>query len=155
MFAEGGAKARMNALPTKGEMEISDREAHLRGLYRLIDPREKERLKRAFESIKSRERWLRRLFHQIEMHPEFAEEPPRGSRDEDSLFKALRDLGAPEMCYVIASDSDMDDSFQSLRQILTIAYVEFAHGTILSCIPGKLALFRTAYPHKHFIVHRH
>ena len=131
-----------------------DRTAHMRGLLRLIDPSETARAKIAFSTVKGREKWLRRLLHQIEMHPDFAVEPVKGQRDRDSLLRALQALGAPENCYIIASDSDLDDSFHSLPYTLEAAYWEFGHGTILSCIPGKLALFRSAFPHRNFIVHR-
>jgi len=95
------------------------------------------------------------------MHPRFTSEPARGNRDSDSLLKILKKLGAPKECYIIASDDgpnyeahEFDDSFRSLQDTLENAYREFSHGTILSCVPGKLALFRTAYPFKNFIVHR-
>ncbi|MGB0506354.1 MAG: hypothetical protein ACPGGK_09170 [Pikeienuella sp.] len=137
-----------------GGIKISDRELHLVGLSKLIEPTEKQHLRRAFATQNSREKWLRRLCHDIEMHPDFSNEPPRGSRDENSLFKRLIDLGAPQSCYVIASDSDLDDSFQPLHTMIATAHLNFNHGTILSCVPGRLALFRTAHPCKHIIAHR-
>jgi len=88
------------------------------------------------------------------MHPDYSKEAPRGSRDEESLFKILRDLGASENCYIVASDHEFDDSFQSLNSVLKDSYADFGHGTILSCFPSKLALFKTAFPHKSIIVHR-
>lgn len=137
------------------ELRPLDREAHIAGLFKLIDPVEKDRMKRAFETSKSRKKWLqRRLSHRVTMHSDYSKEVPRGKRDEVSLLNILRDLGAPEECYLVASDHEMDDSFQSLAFMFAEKYAEFGHGTILSCIPGKLALFKTAFPHKSFIVHR-
>ena len=132
-----------------------DRETHTAGIFKLIDPIEKDRMSRAFETAKSRRKWLhKRLAHSVEMHPNYSEEAPRGSRDEESLFNILRDLAASLECYVITSDHDIDDSFQSLNSVLKDRYAEFGHGTILSCLPGKLALFKTAFPHRSIIEHR-
>lgn len=137
------------------ELLSLDRNIHLTGLLKLIEPSEKDRAKRAFETRKSRAKWLeKRLSHSVGMHPEYTKEAPRGKRDEASLLSMLRDLGAPEECYIVASDHEIDDRFQSLSDVLENRYAEFGHGTIFSCIPGKLALFRSAYPHKSFIIHR-
>lgn len=137
------------------ELRSMDRDTHIVGLLRLIDPVEKDRMKRAFETAKGRTKWLhKRLAHQVEMHPDHSNEIPRGERDEESLLNTLRKLGAPEECYVVASDHATDDSFQSLSILITERYAEFGHGTIFSCLPGKLAFFKTAFPHKRIIVHR-
>ena len=134
---------------------------HMQGLMRLLDPNEKARAKQQFAADNGREKFQRRLRHQINMHPDFTTLPPKGQRDEAALLAALRKLGAPVLCYVIASDDGpdfaphvLDDGFHPLAETLEQAYCAFSHGTILSCIPGQLALFRSAFPHKHYIVHR-
>lgn len=137
------------------ELPTLDRNAHLTGLLKLIEPNEKDRARRALATTESRSKWLeKRLSHNVEMHPEYTKEVPRGQRDGESIINILRDLGAPQECYIVASDHESDDSFQSLSDVLTNRYAEFWHGTILSCIPGRLALFKTAPPHKSFIVYR-
>ena len=46
-----------------------DRETHTAGIFKLIDPIEKDRMSRAFETAKSRRKWLhKRLAHSVEMH---------------------------------------------------------------------------------------
>ena len=136
-------------------MKLLDRDTHVKGLLRLIDPDEKDRMVRAFETKKGRTKWLhKRLAHSVKMHPHYSSEVPRGERDEESIVNALRKFGAPEECYVIASDHEVDDSFQSLSLLLKLRYAEFGHGTIFSCRPGKLALFKTAFPYKSIIVRR-
>jgi hypothetical protein len=130
------------------------RDEHLKGLLRLIEPGEKDRAKRLLASEKGRAKWLTRLLHNIDMHPDFSLEPPRGERSDDYVLARLRQLGASHQCYVVASDSDLDDSFQSLEAMVRGAGNLFGHGTILSCVPGKLALFRNAYPYQTLIVHR-
>ena len=67
----------------------------------------------------------------------------------------LRRLGAPASAYVIASDvPELDDTFRDLEQLVGTELYGCGHGTIVSCVPGKLALFRTAWPHEHLVVHR-
>jgi hypothetical protein len=127
---------------------------HLKGLLRLIGPNKKDRAKRQLASEKGRAKWLKRLHRNISMHPEFSSEPLRGERSNDHLLTTLRRLGAGQQCYVVASDSHLDDSFQSLENMVHQAGTLFGHGTILSCIPGILALFRQPYPNHTLIVHR-
>ncbi len=130
------------------------RDEYLKGLPWLIEPGEKERAKRLLASEKRRAKWLTRLLHNIDMHPDFSTEPQRGERSDDHVLARLRQLGASQQCYVVASDSNLDDSFQSLENLVRGAGNLFGHGAILSCVPGQLALFRNAYPHQTLIVHR-
>jgi hypothetical protein len=129
-------------------------EQHLKSVWRLVDPLESERVNRLLPNPKNRDKWLKKLAHSVSMHPKFSIEPPKGARDPDALLAALRALGASDVCYVIASDSGLDDSMQDLGAMIRDASEHFGHGTILSCIPGKLAMFRTAWPHRQFVVHR-
>jgi hypothetical protein len=127
---------------------------HLNGVPRLVDPDEADRAKRMLGNPRTRDKWLKKLTHSVSMHPTFTSEPPKGERSPAALLVALRALGAPDYCYVVASDSELDNSIQDLGIMIRDALERFGHGTILSCVPGRLALFRTAWPHKHFIVHR-
>ena len=131
-----------------------DRINHLRGLLRLIDPEEVERFKRKVLMGGSRDRWLRQIAHRIPMHTDFTSEPEKGSRDMDSLLVRLRALGAGSTCYIVSSDGSLDDTFQDTEYAVLRAPWLFTHATILSCIPGELALFRTAMPIRHLVVHR-
>jgi hypothetical protein len=131
-----------------------DRDDHLRGAFRLLDPLEIPRAKRHLLKGGARDRWLRQIAHQMPMHPDYTTEPPNGSRDMDSLLASLRGLGAGRRCYVVAAHSDLDDTFQDTEYAVLRAPWLFTHSTILSCIPGELALFRTALPIRHLIVRR-
>jgi hypothetical protein len=122
-----------------------DRDAHIKGLLRLLDPGIKDRAGRLLTTAKGRSKWLERLCHNISMHPEFTMQPPRAERSDNAILQRVRQLGAPSKCYVIASDnSDLDDTFQDLDLMVRDADKLFGHGTILSCLPGKLAVFRDA-----------
>jgi hypothetical protein len=55
-----------------------------------------------------------------------------------NLAEILRAMGAPETCHVIGGEHDGKDMelLTALKQI-----VGYGTGTVLSCIPGKLAYF--------------
>jgi len=55
-----------------------------------------------------------------------------------NIAEILRAMGAPETCHVIGGECDGEDMdlLTALKQI-----VGYGTGTVLSCIPGKLAYF--------------
>ena len=129
-------------------------EQHLNGLLLLIHPDERTRAKRQLATAKGREKFLDHLRHNFEMHPDHTVEPDKGKRDPDSLLAALREKGAGADCYVVASDRDFDGTMQPLEEMVRRAADVFYHGTIFSCVPGKLALYKQAVPHGTVLVHR-
>jgi hypothetical protein len=133
---------------------MTERSEHMQGLLRLVNSNDKERVERWIQNPRGREKLLEWLAHKGGLSAQYSAEPPRGQRDGESLLSAMRRLGAPPTCYVISSDGRLDDTFGDLAHVLTLALVDFTHGTIISAIPGKLALFRSAYPHRHLIVQR-
>jgi len=62
---------------------------------------------------------------------------PRYQRPSE-IAKILRGMGAPETCHVIGGERDGEDIdlLDALEEI-----VGYGTGTVLSCIPGKLAYF--------------
>jgi len=63
-----------------------------------------------------------------------------GGQSPDSIHLLLKSRGAPNRCYVISTDLELDQSEKELR-----AAIEAADGgtTILSCIPGRLGYFES------------
>jgi hypothetical protein len=55
-----------------------------------------------------------------------------------NIADILRAMGAPESCHVIGGEYDGEgmDLLTALKQI-----VGYGTGTVLSCVPGKLAYF--------------
>lgn len=136
-------------------MSREPRLEHLHGGLRLIDPVEVERARRELLGETGRGKFLSRLCHGIAPHPAYASALRRGQRSADAMLERLRKLGAPAACYVIASDHPaLDDTFLDLESLLSTELYRCHHGTIVSCIPGRLALYRTAWPHQHLVVHR-
>jgi len=126
----------------------------MRGLLRLVGQDDKPRVKPWIAIASGRSKLLRSLEHGTGLDDRFSHEPPRGERANESLLRKMRGFGAPKSRYVISSDGRLDDTFCDLEDVLTVELGNFTNGTIISAIPGKLAFFRSAYPHRHFIVHR-
>ena len=125
---------------------MTDRDAHMTGLLRLVAPSEKSRFKRWIATPKGREKLLKAMRHGMVFDPRHCVEPPKGSRSDENLFKLMRQHGAPTQCYIISSDGYLDDTFQDLEHVMCIELANFSRGTLISSIPGKLAFNRTAYP---------
>ena len=134
---------------------MSDRDAHMTGLLRLVEPAEKPRFKRWSATPKGREKLLKAMLHGMVLDPRLCVEPPKGSRSKENLLKLMRQHGAPTRCYIISSDGYLDDTFQDLEQIIFNELGNFWHGTLLSSVPGKLAFYRTAgMNNRHLICYR-
>jgi hypothetical protein len=65
--------------------------------------------------------------------------PPRQQHAAD-IFQLLRLRGAPETCYALSEDSELDRREIPLSEALK-GVVGCGMGTFLSCLPGRLAYF--------------
>jgi len=65
----------------------------------------------------------------------------------------LKKKDAPERCYVISSSQNMDGLEMSLREALDQT-VGQGRGTVISCIPGKLAYFEGEEPNERYLLER-
>jgi hypothetical protein len=65
--------------------------------------------------------------------------PPSQPHKPD-ILEILKAKGAPDSCYALSEDDELDGKEISLRHALAFI-VGRGIGTFLSCIPGKLAYF--------------
>lgn len=67
-----------------------------------------------------------------------------------NIADILRAMGAPETCHVIGGEHDGED-----MELLTAlkAIVGYGTGTVLSCVPGKLAYFEGEIRERFLLVH--
>jgi hypothetical protein len=63
----------------------------------------------------------------------------------------LRSLGSPEECHIIADTSDFDGKDVSLEDAVAIAD-QHDFGVVVSCIPGKLAVFKHESPSSLYVL---
>ncbi len=65
----------------------------------------------------------------------------------------LLQAGAPETCYVFSEWNELDTKEMKLDEALT-ACIGYGMGTVLSCIPGRLAFYEAEGPGQRFILQR-
>ena len=68
-----------------------------------------------------------------------SEDPP-SAQNPQAVAKLLRQKGAPDSCFVVSEDSRIDSKQMPLLAALE-QVIGYGMGTLISCIPGKLAYF--------------
>jgi hypothetical protein len=115
---------------------------HEEGLALFVEPSYRIRFRESFGDEKRRAKMLRELSHFARLDPRFAIEVATSRQRSTVLEPALRGRGAPDRCYLVSEDSQLDGREMSLTEALvetTDAGSEMA--TFISCIPGRLAYF--------------
>lgn len=88
---------------------------------------------------------LGRLNTKLDYLREFATEVP-GSQDyPEELEKLLRSHGAPDTCHVLVKGLRIDGRELPLREALNTICLHM-YGSVLSCLPGRLAYYRPEAP---------
>jgi hypothetical protein len=84
-------------------------------------------------------------------------EPPRKAGNStypsDMVECALRSRGAGATCYVISEAAGLDAKRLPLREALD-RVIGYGMGTLLSCVPGKLAFYEGEGPSDRCILER-
>ena len=102
---------------------------------------------------KRRRENLKLLAHFDALDPRWSHLIPGESQTAEAIAQVLRKKGAPETCYAISQHSDIDGCFINLSEVLdTIVGYEF--GTLLSCVPGRLACFEGEAAGQRFVLER-
>jgi hypothetical protein len=107
-----------------------------------IVPRKRARYLTLLESKRGRAKLLNGFNHCRDLDPRFAKEIPTGQQSANSIEALLRRKGAPDTCYVISDNRDIDGKEMSLPDAL-LETVGMDVGTLISCVPGKLAYFES------------
>lgn len=89
---------------------------------------------------KKRSKITSQLAHCKHLDPRYMVKIEGARSHPPEIEKWLKSKGAPSGCYVISENSRIDGEFMSLTLALK-ATVGYGMGTVLSCIPGKLAYF--------------
>jgi hypothetical protein len=98
-------------------------------------PERRERYRLLLRNPRRRKKALDTLNHNPPIDPRFAT-PVKSHLVEE----ALRQQGAPATCYVISAIPELDGREMALKDALQEA--EYGYwGTIIGCIPGRLALY--------------
>ena len=105
-----------------------------------IVPEKRARYLSLLESKRGRKKILNGFNHCHDLDPRFARRVPANQSSAESIAVILLRKCAPDTCYVMSDNPDLDGREMKLTDALSET-VGMDAGTLVSCIPGKLAYF--------------
>jgi hypothetical protein len=103
-------------------------------------------------SPKRRRSFVRELYHFRDFDPAVVVELP-SAMQSGGLLEELRRRGAGNTCYIMSAHAKVDGKTELLADAVSRVFA-FLDGTIISCVPGRLAYFEGEAPKNRFILHR-
>lgn len=100
----------------------------------------RDRYVEKISSPKKRTEFIQNLCHFADFDPRFIVKIAPPSQHPPNIESILRAKGAPETCLAISEQSSLDSKYLRLDAALK-EVVGGQMGTILCCIPGRLAYF--------------
>jgi hypothetical protein len=116
-------------------------------------PSKRQRYSELLEMKRGRDKIRFSLDHFKHLDPRFCWKIQPAQQNCAEILRILKGLGAPLVCYVMSSDSDLDGREMGLSDALA-SVVGRGQGTFISCVPGELAYFEGEEPHERYICHR-
>ena len=105
-----------------------------------IVPEKRSRYLTLLESKRGRSKLLSGFNHCSDLDPRFATLIPSNQQSATSIESLLRRKGAPDTCYVMSDNRDIEGREMSLSDAL-LETVGMDAGTLISCVAGQLAYF--------------
>ena len=93
--------------------------------------KKRRRIKELLASDKRRSKVLDMLYHFNDLDPRFIKDIPPREQFYEYIYKILKDNGAPDMCYIISSDRDIDKKYLKLSYALKLI-IASGEGTLIS-----------------------
>ena len=118
-----------------------------------VVPEKRARYLSLLESQRGRKKLLDGLNHCHDLDPRFAKLIPSNQQSEESIENLLRQKGAPDKCHVMSDNPDIDNREMALSDALSKT-VALDAGTLISCIPGRLAYFEMEGFDERYILER-
>ena len=103
-------------------------------------PARKERYLQFLKSATNRNKFRVELAHFKALNPRFVVHIPPGQQDHSAILELLAAKGAGARCRVISENRESDGQELDLGTTLGVT-LGGGMGTLISCIPGKLAYF--------------
>ena len=116
-----------------------------------ILPQRRGRYLSLLERRGGRDKWRRQLAHFSHWDPRFLR--PIETGNAAAIWKRLQDAGAPQTCYVFSEWDELDAKEMNTGEAVA-ACVGYGMGTVISCIPGRLAFYEAEGPGERFILQR-
>lgn len=114
-------------------------------------PAHRARFLSLLESKKGRDKLVRLLDHFDESNFQHAMRIPVDQQAAFEIEKLLRRKGSFEICHIMSTNHESDQKKLPLDHALK-ATIGNGFGTIISCIPGKLAYFEGEEPNERYIL---
>ena len=105
-----------------------------------FQPMKRERYLEMMAKPKRRQKVLRELAHFKSLDSRRCFSLPKGVHTPDEIATFLNKKGAPQSCWILSENPDLDGREMPLLQALKDV-VGHQMGTFLSCVPGRLAYF--------------
>jgi hypothetical protein len=118
-----------------------------------ITPAKRDRYLSLLESSKGRLKLAHGLNHCGDLDMRYAKLVPVGQQNVDAIEKLLRKKGAPALCHAMSSNPATDGQDMPLRKAVEET-VGQTMGTLISCVPGKLAYFELEDVGERYILQR-
>jgi hypothetical protein len=117
-----------------------------------IVPHKQARYSQLLPNPKRRRKLLDRLNHSDDVDVSKGTYFPH-QQDAAELESLLRTRGAGETCMVIGNGYTWDGREVSLREVLDALAMDDG-GVVVSCVPGRLALYRPEFPTRWWLLER-
>ncbi len=118
-----------------------------------IQPNKHERLINFLASPKKRRKATDSLYHMSDLNELHIVQIDLNGFTPHQVAQQLYDRGAPKTCRVISTNSRFDAKELELEFVLS-EVIGWSDGTVLSCIPGKLAYYEGESPNNRFILRK-
>jgi hypothetical protein len=105
-------------------------------------PQKRERYLELFTKPRRRKQILTELSHFKDVDPRWIVPTPSRYHHAADLVRILKEKGAPDTCWVISEEGDLDGKELLLSKVLQ-EILGRGMGTFLSCLPGRLAYFES------------
>ncbi len=116
-----------------------------------IQQSKRQRWLELMQSEKGRNKLRSALAHFAGFDPATIVPISPNQQDPRSIHRLLTDSGAPRFCSLISENANWDELDMEL-DIALKEIVGYGFGTIVNCVPGKLAYFEGEGPKRRFIL---
>lgn len=116
-------------------------------------PHRRERWVSLLASPTRRKKATDQLAHCRDLDPRYSEDIPPCEQADSKILAQLKKQGAPLTCHVVSENRHLDVRDLALADALD-EVVGGMHGTLVICVPGKLAYYEGEEPGERYILHR-
>src|SRR5215510_4119696 len=118
-----------------------------------INPKKRDRYLSLLDTSRGRSKVTKGLDHCEDIDRRYANQLPVNQQNPNAIEKMLRQKGAPEVCHVMSTNPEIDEKEMPLGEALKKT-IGMGMGTLISCIPGRLAYFENEDAGERYILER-